>query len=209
MSEVFDYFNRVAVRWDQMQNQYFGDDIRNALFDSISIGRDMTVADIGAGTGYLAFSLSRLCKRVVAIDASAAMLLEAAKKAKEREIGNIEFIQGNVYNLPVDSDSVDMFFSNMMLHHIEYPDRAIKEMCRILKKAGKLYLTDICRHSGEWVRNELMDCWLGFDRQDITNWYKRSGLLNISVRDLGCRCRAVSSKGETLEVQVFIAEGTK
>ena len=98
----------------------------------------------------------------------------------------------------------------MFLHHAEHPDKAIIEMTRILKKGGKLIITDLDKHDFEFLRTEQFDRWMGFDRDDIKKWFSNSGLNNILVECAGCNCCADSKEiAEKATVSVFIATAQK
>lgn len=62
----------------------------------------------------------------------------------KNEIISLPFIE----SLPtlIEDESVDYVFANMFLHHASSPTNTIKEMVRILKKSGKLIITDLDKH---------------------------------------------------------------
>jgi len=73
----------------------------------------------------------------------------------------------------------------MCLHHVENPLAAIKEMRRILKRGGKLVITDMDEHQFEFLRAEQHDRWLGFKREDVKRWFLEAGLKNVTVNAAG------------------------
>lgn len=60
-------------------------------------------------------------------------MIDAANKQRA---ANLSFIQGSVYSIPLESDSVAVVFSNALFQHLETPLRALKEMQRVLKEHG-------------------------------------------------------------------------
>jgi SAM-dependent methyltransferase len=77
-----------------------------------------SVLDFGCGVGRLALPFADKAERVVGVDVSASMLAEAARNARERGVGNIEFLhQGDLAGVP--PASFDLVHSVMVLQHVE------------------------------------------------------------------------------------------
>ena len=83
---------------------------------------------LGAGTGFISLGIAKKANIVFSLDSSKNMLKELYSSAKENEINNIYPIKGELENLPLFDDSIDLIFMNMALHHVANPDKAIKEM---------------------------------------------------------------------------------
>jgi SAM-dependent methyltransferase len=86
---------------------------------------------------------------------------------------------------------------------------ALKEMYRILKPGGRAVITDVKQHGYPWVKDEKFDVWMGFDPEDIREWFEESGFHNIELIDLGCNCRTSNKAGVTVEIPMFLATGLK
>jgi ArsR family transcriptional regulator len=67
--------------------------------------------------------------------------------------------------LPLRDSECDFACINMVLHHLSQPISALKEIWRIIKPDGFLFITDFCRHNLESMRTDYGDMWLGFDTQ--------------------------------------------
>ena len=169
----------------------------------------MTVADVGAGTGFIAAGLAPLVKHVHVLDGSAAMLDEARRNLSQFD--NVEFHEADGLSLPLPDASVDAVFANMYLHHCPDPLAAIREMVRILRPAGRLVLTDMDAHTHEWLKTEMADLWLGFERNQIRAWFEEAELVNVVVDCTGESCQAgcESGEGEQADVSIFVAAGSK
>ncbi len=100
----------------------------------------MKVADIGCGLGYLGLTFWEYfgdAGSYTGVDKSQNLVTEAKDMAKEwSQNGNVNFIHGDVYNLPLDNDSYDVVMCQTLLMHLEFPDKALQEMKRILKSGG-------------------------------------------------------------------------
>lgn len=112
-------------------------------------------------------------------------------------------------SLPLEDGSLDAIFANMYLHHISEPPLALKEMARLLKKDGKLILTDLDKHDQEWMREEMADLWLGFDRTEIESWLREAGVEKVAIECAPTSCCTDSPKGEEVSITIFIARATK
>lgn len=205
------YFARNAGSWDAIRSDYFGDEVRQAALQKAYLRPEMTVADIGAGTGYMTAGIAQLVSRVYAIDGSVEMLEIAQKNLRGFE--NIEYRQGEALALPLPDASVDAVFANMYLHHCTDPMGAIGEMVRTLKPGGRLVITDMDRHTHEWMLDEMADVWLGFERDQVRGWLEQVGLVNVIVDCSGQSCKshlekAAADDPETV-VSIFVAVGAR
>ena len=98
----------------------------------------------------------------------------------------------------------------MYLHHVKDPLVAITEMVRILKPGGKLVITDIDTHNYEFLRTEQFDIWLGFEREDIKEWFLSANLRDLEINCLiGNCCANSTTSDEIAEISIFLAMGTK
>ncbi|ORX23733.1 SAM-dependent methyltransferase [Thermoanaerobacterium sp. PSU-2] len=206
-----EYFDSIAGEWDEIRKKYFDDDIRNIAIERSNIKNKggLIVADIGTGSGFMALELSKYAREVVGIDVSDEMLKYAKQTAENAGINNIIFLKGSMEQIPIIDDSIDVVFSNMVLHHVENPFKGIMEIHRILKPGGMLILTDVMKHSSEWARFEMYDRWLGFNLEDIEKRLIHSNFKEILVKETGLYATAVSSKGEIAKTGIFIAKGIK
>ncbi|WP_345980871.1 class I SAM-dependent methyltransferase [Sulfurimonas sp. HSL3-2] len=97
---------------------------------------DASVLDIGAGTGMMCEFAYR-CNpklRYVAVDPAKGML----KYTEDY----VEVHTATAEALPFDDDSFDAVLMGESLHHLADPDTAMKEVVRVLKKNGKLFIYD-------------------------------------------------------------------
>lgn len=199
------YFNSIAKDWNKIRVDYFKDELREIAVNSVDI-KGKVIADLGAGTGFITLRVGEEASLVFPIDSSENMLKELHKSARDKNLNNIYPIKGNLEELPLFDNSVDIIFMNMALHHITNPDIAIKEMNRVLKDGGEVIITDVEEHSGEWAIEEMYDLWLGFRHEQLENWYRKAGFLNIDVKSTGLIAKGESSKGEVIEPNIFIAK---
>lgn len=93
-----------------------------------------TITDIGCGFGRLFPSYQPHTKNQILIDYAQHLLDQAQKELRHTQ--NTQFIQGNMYELPLDDTSVDIALSIRTLHHLQTPEVFFNELHRILKPGG-------------------------------------------------------------------------
>ena len=153
------YFDQVAGEWDNIRAGYFTEAVRESAIAKAYLRPEMAVADVGAGTGFMAAGLAPLVSQVHVIDGSTAMLEVARQNLSQ--YSNIEYHAADGGSIPLASGSIDVVFANMYLHHCPDPAEAIGEMMRILKPGGRLMITDMDAHPYAWFKEEMADEWWG------------------------------------------------
>ena len=162
-----------------LRSGYFTEAVREAAIARAYLHPEMVVADVGAGTGFMSAGLAPLVQQVHVVDGSPAMLDVARKNLAAFD--NLEFHQADGLSLPLPDASLDAVFANMYLHHCPDPLAAIQEMVRTLRPGGRLVITDMDAHDHAWLKEEMADVWLGFDRDQIRAWFEQAGLVNVIV----------------------------
>ena len=161
----------------------------------------LRVADLGCGEGYLTIAASRWASHVVAVDRSAAVLARARELASRRKVSNITWKTGDIEQLPLEDESVDVALLSQALHHAEDPARAIGEAARIIVPRGRVLLLDLREHSETWVRDRLGDRWTGFSEEKLRRLLADAGLENTKV--------SVGARRTGDPFTVLIASGAK
>jgi SAM-dependent methyltransferase len=103
----------------------------------------MSLLDVGCGPGTITIDLARrlLPGRVVGLDASAAILAEAAGRTGEDDAA-VEWQAGDVYDLPFEDGSFDVVHAHQVLQHLADPVAALREMGRVTAPAGVVAARD-------------------------------------------------------------------
>jgi ubiquinone/menaquinone biosynthesis C-methylase UbiE len=183
--EVQKFFERVASDWDTMRLAYYDERVIERMVAVSGLGKGMTVADVGTGTGFVAAGIAPRAGRVIAVDNSPAMLEVARKNLSDLGLENVELADGDVGALPIKSGSVDAVFANMVLHHAEDPTAMLQEMTRIAKHGGVVAVVDEVEHPYSWMREEHADVWLGFRPEQVEEFFSEAGLTDYGYDSLG------------------------
>jgi ubiquinone/menaquinone biosynthesis C-methylase UbiE len=106
-------------------------------------GPELTVLDLGCGTGAVALHLARRGITVQAVDHSPEMIGVAKDKAERAELAErITFHVADIGDLPFESASFDGVTCQRVLHHILDPAKLLAEVDRVVKPGGFFYLSD-------------------------------------------------------------------
>lgn len=204
-----DYFAQQATNWDQLRSGYFSEAVRDAAIAKAYLRPEMVVADVGAGTGFMTAGLAPLVSKVYVLDGSSEMLDVARRNLSRHE--NLSFEHADGAALPLADGSMDVVFANMYLHHTPDPLVALKEMARVLKPGGRLVITDLDQHTNEWMRREMADQWLGFERGQIKAWLREAGLVNtiVDCTSQSCCASSQAEPGAAAQISVFVATGSR
>jgi ubiquinone/menaquinone biosynthesis C-methylase UbiE len=129
-----------------------------ALLREHGLGPDGTLVDLGAGTGVMALAAARHCRRVVAVDVSAAML----DRLCERAPANVEVVRAGFLSYRHAGEPADAAYSRHALHHL--PDLwkpvALRRLAEVLRPGGVLLLRDLTFSFGPEEAEERLGAWL-------------------------------------------------
>jgi SAM-dependent methyltransferase len=110
------------------------------------------------------------------------MINKAKTIAKKNGYTNVEFRLGDIENLPVEKESVDVIISNCVINLAPNKSKVFNEAYRVLKKGGKMYVSDIVllKELNEKQKNDgdlLSGCVAGaLLKDDYLSKIKQSGL---------------------------------
>jgi SAM-dependent methyltransferase len=155
-----------------------------------SLQPGQTVLDLGSGAGLDCFFAAKKVSEtghVIGVDMTPEMIERARASAQRLGIHNVEFRQGFIEDLPVESNSVDVTISNCVINLAPDKSKVFAEVFRVLKPGGKLAVSDIVTDGPlpESIKKSL-SAWAGcvagaVEAKGYTGMMKAVGFTDVSV----------------------------
>lgn len=111
-----------------------------------NISEGDVVLDLGSGAGFDAFLAAKKVGdsgKVIGVDMTEEMIQKASELADKYGYKNVEFRLGDIDNLPIENDSIDVIISNCVINLAPDKLKVFKEAYRVLKEDGRMYVSDI------------------------------------------------------------------
>lgn len=150
-----------------------------------------TVVDLGSGAGNDCFVARRETGetgRVIGIDMTEEMVDKARRNAEKVGYGNVEFVLGDIEDMPLESGIADVVVSNCVLNLVPDKAKAFAETYRILKAGGHFSISDVV------IKGDLPDslkedaemyagCVAGaIDRDEYLDIVRETGFKNLVIQ---------------------------
>lgn len=134
------FWDRIALFYD-IAESFNPKSYRNML-EGIKtvVPKGANVLDCAAGTGELSIAAAKKAGHVLCTDMSLPMLERARKKCAKKGVKNISFSERDIFDLPDEDNTYDAAIAGNVLHLLEEPEKAVRELCRVTKQGGKVIL---------------------------------------------------------------------
>jgi len=157
-----------------------------------SLREGETVLDLGSGAGFDCFLAAGKVGengRVIGVDMTPEMIEKARENASKGNYGNVEFRLGEIENLPVADNSVDIVISNCVINLAPDKRRVFAEAFRVLKPGGRLMISDmvLLKELPDFIKKSIeayIGCLSGaIMRDEYIGTIKAAGFQEVSIID--------------------------
>ena len=131
---------------------------RNDIVAASGVKAGMTVADVGAGSGFMAMLFAHAVGpsgRVIAAEISRPFAAAIALRAKNEGVQNLSTVVGTQTKTGLPADGVDIVFTSDVYHHFEQVAATLASIRRALKSGGRFIVVDFQRIPGVSPQNTL------------------------------------------------------
>eukprot|EP01147_Barroeca_monosierra_P006392 gene6392-9305_t len=162
---------------------------KSTLKKDIDSGRsmsDLSVLEVGAGTGLLSIALARDCKKIVCVEPSENMTNQLKQKATSLNLGNISVIGESLESMnQLEGLKFDIAVMSLTLHHVEDVDHLCSIISQSLRPSGLFMVFDFEKFDGsesfhDMTEEEMQAAGVhhrsGFSADDLANLFSRTGL---------------------------------
>ncbi|WP_159451292.1 class I SAM-dependent methyltransferase [Demequina sp. NBRC 110054] len=136
-----DVWDPLADHYDEWHSYMAGADlvgaVSAAVADAVPPG---LVVELGCGTGIYTRGIARRCERVLALDASAAMVEKA--RAELAHLEHVEIRQSDAYATGLPDGFADGVVAVNLLHIVPDPEGVLREMRRLVRPGGAVVIAD-------------------------------------------------------------------
>lgn len=159
-----------------------------------SLREGEVVVDLGSGGGFDCFLASKqvgALGKVIGVDMTPAMIDLAKRNAAKGDYSNVEFMLGEIEQLPLPDSSADVIISNCVVNLSPNKEAVFKEAARVLKIGGRVAISDIVTTTElpQSIRNDInlyTGCITGATKIDTLKSIMESvgfGEINVDVKD--------------------------
>lgn len=148
------------------------------------------VLDLGSGGGIdVLLSAKRVAPggKAYGLDMTDEMLALARDNQRKAGVANVEFLKGEIENIPLPDDSVDVIISNCVINLSADKDRVLREAFRVLRPGGRFAVSDVVTRGEipEEIRKNVL-LWVGcvagaLDEEEYRGKLAAAGFVNIGV----------------------------
>jgi ubiquinone/menaquinone biosynthesis C-methylase UbiE len=156
-----------------------------------------TVLDLGSGGGIdVLLSAKHVgpTGKAYGLDTTDEMLALAEENKRKSGLTNVEFLKGEIENIPLPDNSVDVIISNCAINLSSDKDKVFREALRVLKPGGRFAVSDVVVHGDVPTQvSSSMELWVGciagaLEEMDYANRLAKTGFEAIDIEPTRTYC---------------------
>lgn len=160
-----------------------------------------TVLDLGSGGGIdVLLSARRVgpTGRAYGLDMTDEMLELAEDNKRTSGLTNVEFLKGEIENIPLPDNSVDVIIPDYVINLSGDKDRVLEEAFRVLKPGGRFAVSDVVvRGTVPAVVRRSMELWIGciagaLSDEEYRAKLRAAGFTDVGIEVTGCTTRTTA-----------------
>lgn len=204
-SYAFGHFDENQKELDRLKFQAATErELEKGMLLKAGLREGMRVLDVACGPGLVSCDIAQMVGssgHVTGIDISPDLLIEARQVAQSRNINNVEFEQGNVYDLHLADNQYDFVYARFLFQHLEKPMEALTQILKVLKPGGVLVIVDV---DDDWLTvHPSIETFDSFKRRAARSQANRGG-----DRFIGRKLGSLLTQAGFEDARVFVESVT-
>lgn len=196
-AEAQAYFQANATRWSAIRSLHVDEALVEDRLVALAPASGVhDFLDLGVGGGRILELLGPRADRAAGLDINQAMLTVARDRIAAAGLTHCSLRLGDLYAAPFEDSRFDLITAHLVLHFLDKPARAIREVARMLRPGGRAILADFAPHDLDHLRAEQAHRRLGFSTAEVARWLEDAGLELLTEERL---------KGDPLTVCIWLA----
>jgi SAM-dependent methyltransferase len=173
-------FDERARDWDTDDRRRVAEAVASTIRSAVVLTPAMRTIEVGAGTGLLGLALAANVGELVLAEPSSGMLDVAREKLAVLERPGTSAVAFDLVNDPPLTPPFDLAISQLVLHHIEDTEAALRAIGALLRPGGRLALSDLDAEDGSFHDPEAEGVrHLGFDREGLRGLAEEAGFSDV------------------------------
>ncbi|KDE57920.1 SAM-dependent methyltransferase [Halostagnicola sp. A56] len=178
------FYKYLSTVYDWINPFIWNEEMRTEALDLLEFESDMTVLDVGCGTGFGTEGLLERVDHVYALDQSEHQLEKAYGKFGTRN-PSVQFHRGDAERLPFATDTFDIVWSSGSIEYWPNPVLALREFRRVLKPGGQVLVVGP-NYPERLITQKFADAMMLFyDEYEADRMFKRAGFEDVKHKFMG------------------------
>ena len=126
-------------------------EVLERIVEMVAPQGDELLLDVGTGPGHTAIAFAPHVKMAVASDPSIPMLQQVPLVATRKGVDNVVSVAVDAHAIPFSYGVFDLVTCRVAAHHFRDIGLAVREMARVCKVGGRVFVVDVCGSEDPWA----------------------------------------------------------